>query len=1292
MKFFTILLVALLSFSSAALNAKSPDFPLGPIGGRFQITTNKAYARVTAITPNGPAATAGLQVGDYITGTDGKSFTATGDNFRGVTRELGWAIEQAEATDGVLALDVIRSGVGEVAVNVQIPAVGALSPAFPLNSPKWVNAYDDACKELHTRLMKSNGWIGYLTGWAGLTLLASPHWDETTGDTPYRLSINKIYERYKKILEDAQYAPVERYLFDGSINPNFDGSTATHLENWNIGLGVMFLSEYYAKTKQADDLTLLQTSAEKLGNRIQWWRQPSEHKSRGAELRVGQVGHNNVVGDYMSYSYGGGINIVGIHVSGGLALAKAAGVDMTVSPVDGRYFGYDPKYFNGDDDDGFPASGLPAGMTPKDADGNVVSLLPDKLANGKKMDFTKKQPNLNDKLDFAWSFYKASQYDSGAITYSPGSGSYADSGGRTAGVLFTTSVMKENGWDFQGKDLTAYNRLVTYHNKEYDVHLNAHTFNIAGPTFMAMSLPMLDPRKRRHFLHNLSFFYNLMRKPDGSLQFMRGRYYGGDNEGGNNHDVVNIYYALLYGVANGGLELIDGFDTADQRLVSFSKMPHMKWKDIETRTLDLNGPGDIDFDLVVTDGAGVATTDYTAAWTVIHTTGNQPTFSDASALNTTVTFTQPGVYDLLLTVTSVNDSSIVSKEPIRITVTSGVDESRYFAGKALYRIYKNIAGNYLGYLTDSPKYPDSPDEERYLTKLDGDEEGDRFGATITTTIIPPETGDYRFYVASNNQSALYFNANGVDPAGAVKIASMSGSYTGRENWSMYPSQKSELIHLIAGQQYYLQVQHKEGTASEHVEVGWKKPSSTDIEIIDSQYIAAPYTLEPVAITAQPTDVVCALGDDVTLSATTTGDGIRMYQWRLDGVPFGPPLDEPSITLPNVSAYMDGTWDLVYTNDSTVVTSDPITLTVSDIGDYANGSLWHESYFNIRGYLVSDLTSNSKYPLIPDSSNFHSSTILSKQDDNYGDRLTGWIIPEETADYKFYVSGDDRVALYLSTDATKDNKQLLVETTYYTGHMQWSSDRSSSWKHLEAGKRYYIEFIHKESSGGGDAALTWQKQGDPDPVNGIGGIPSHIFQSVKGGNAIDEPSDDAVSITCLTNREVVEGLNSSITYQLTRGGDLSQPVTVHLTTSGTATANVDYVAPDTVTIPAGSASVDFTVDIVNDFDIEDPETLVVSVLPDPQYELGYSLAPSVTMISHNIEMVSQPVGAMVVAGHNVSFSVQVTGTDQALAQGSYQWRHNGVNYGSPSQSPVLISLVLIAHWQVSGMWFTHQAPR
>lgn len=89
-------------------------------------------------------------------------------------------------------------------------------------------------------------------------------------------------------------------------------------------------------------------------------------------------------------------------------------------------------------------------------------------------------------------------------------------------------------------------------------------------------------------------------------------------------------------------------------------------------------------------------------------------------------------------------------------------------------------------------------------------------------------------------------------------------------------------------------------------------------------------------------------------------------------------------------------------------------------------------------------------------------------------------------------------------------------------------------------------------------------------------------------------------------------------QFSRAGDVSSPLTVYYTVSGTATAGEDYAAlPGSVTIPAGLVDVTVPVDALDDPMVEGDETVVVTLAADPAYAVGSPSSAAVTVESDDL---------------------------------------------------------------------------
>ncbi len=120
--------------------------------------------------------------------------------------------------------------------------------------------------------------------------------------------------------------------------------------------------------------------------------------------------------------------------------------------------------------------------------------------------------------------------------------------------------------------------------------------------------------------------------------------------------------------------------------------------------------------------------------------------------------------------------------------------------------------------------------------VSGENTGDDYGSRIRALLIPPTTGDYRFFVASDDASELWLSSDDT-PENLVRIAYLAG-HTSPSNWTANATQASPSLWLTVGRRYYLQVLHKEGGGDDHVQVAWRVPGSSTTNTIPGSALAA----------------------------------------------------------------------------------------------------------------------------------------------------------------------------------------------------------------------------------------------------------------------------------------------------------------------------------------------------------------------------------------------------------------------------------------------------------------------
>ncbi|MCW3078466.1 MAG: hypothetical protein JWO32_3075, partial [Bacteroidetes bacterium] len=118
---------------------------------------------------------------------------------------------------------------------------------------------------------------------------------------------------------------------------------------------------------------------------------------------------------------------------------------------------------------------------------------------------------------------------------------------------------------------------------------------------------------------------------------------------------------------------------------------------------------------------------------------------------------------------------------------------------------------------------------------------DNYGERISGFICPPASGNYIFWIASDDNSELWLSTNNL-AANKQKIASVTGYASGRQ-WTKYPSQQSVPVSLTAGQKYYIEALHKEGSQGDNLAVGWQLPDGSLERPIPGGRLSE-YTLAP----------------------------------------------------------------------------------------------------------------------------------------------------------------------------------------------------------------------------------------------------------------------------------------------------------------------------------------------------------------------------------------------------------------------------------------------------------------
>ncbi|MBX3743069.1 MAG: DUF1800 family protein [Akkermansiaceae bacterium] len=154
---------------------------------------------------------------------------------------------------------------------------------------------------------------------------------------------------------------------------------------------------------------------------------------------------------------------------------------------------------------------------------------------------------------------------------------------------------------------------------------------------------------------------------------------------------------------------------------------------------------------------------------------------------------------------------------------------------------------------------------------------DFFGQWIRGWIIPPETGAYQFFIASDDQSELWLSTD-KEPANKRQIASVA-EWTSHLEWDKFPSQTSAAITLEANTPYYFEVYQVEGNGGDNLSVAWQRPSMA----AGAKEIIGGAALSSTGLSLAEMGAERLFSRMEISDADSDGDGLTDYEERLLGL-------------------------------------------------------------------------------------------------------------------------------------------------------------------------------------------------------------------------------------------------------------------------------------------------------------------------------------------------------------------------------------------------------------------------
>ncbi len=467
-----------------------------------------------------------------------------------------------------------------------------------------------------------------------------------------------------------------------------------------------------------------------------------------------------------------------------------------------------------------------------------------------------------------------------------------------------------------------------------------------------------------------------------------------------------------------------------------------------------------------------------ASFSVVLTRSGTASADDHAALPSVVSFPL-GATEVMVTVTPLADLFVESPETVHIGVSAGEGYTLGAETEATAMIHDQIQPNGTGLLGTYWKHPNnnanSPDFSTVpkIVRVDpavdfnnapaGAPAAPWPGSPITEgtnsnyfssrwigEILPEFSQYYTIFANTNEAGRVWIN-------GKLVINKWPPA-------TVSSSEQSAIVFLEAGKRHPIVFEHFNNTGGHVAILSWQSASQPKQVIPQARlfpnappqiygpyeawaFVGAPLFSYQINASGSPTSYLASpLPAGFTLSST----GI------ISGNPTAPGVYPITLTATNTSGSGSAT----------------LLLNVLQAGSGITREVWS----NVPGATISSIPLTTS----PTSTSVLTSlTAPSDQAEDYGVRIRGFLTAPVSGEYRFFLRADESAQFSLSNDDEPVNLWKRAELSAPSPATGWAGAAASPLLYLEAGRKYYLEILHKEASGADHLALGWSKPGEND---------------------------------------------------------------------------------------------------------------------------------------------------------------------------------------------------------------------
>jgi hypothetical protein len=449
------------------------------------------------------------------------------------------------------------------------------------------------------------------------------------------------------------------------------------------------------------------------------------------------------------------------------------------------------------------------------------------------------------------------------------------------------------------------------------------------------------------------------------------------------------------------------------------------------------------------------------------TAGATARIAASEDLSSSVIFPATGDYTFELTVT---EGGFTHRDSVTFRILEAQDGVSGFLTRS---VWFDISGREVEELREADPNLAFPHFEDLLPGAETPQNwADYYGTRLAGFVTVPKSGNYRFWVASDDYSEIWFDAK--NGTGSQRIAHLRAS-SGFRNWDRRTSQKSDAIALQAGIAYPISILHKEYGGGDFLSVAFEGPATNGRELLSRGFLSpdhdAPIHNPEMTITAEVDRALLWPEDSLVLAGLVydLNDGPQplSYSWSTESA--GVAFEAPESPVTQITFLAPGLYEIsISATDGANTASDSVFVVVEDPLVPNAGGLLREAWVGISGWRLSDLTGSQHYGESPDFTDilpsFEAPTDWA---DNYGQRFSGFLQVPSEGDYKLLVSSDDQSEVWFNPNGTDPSGASRVAfTDRATGRHRWDryATQQSAVFRLVPEQRYFLQALHKEGTG------------------------------------------------------------------------------------------------------------------------------------------------------------------------------------------------------------------------------------